>query len=42
MTGDLTAEERSMVREYPQRSPVYNLVTLEHRNRPNVEIDAPA
>ncbi|RQG92723.1 OsmC family peroxiredoxin [Natrarchaeobius halalkaliphilus] len=38
VTGDLSAEERSMVREFPKRSPVYNLVTLEHPNRPRLEI----
>jgi uncharacterized OsmC-like protein len=40
VTGDLTTAERSMVREFPKRSPVYNLVTLEHPNRPNVQIQS--
>lgn len=42
VTGELTAAERSMVREFPKRSPVYNLVTLDHPNRPNVEIHSAA
>ncbi|MDJ1432456.1 OsmC family protein [Halostagnicola sp. A-GB9-2] len=42
VTGDLTAGERSMVREFPRRSPVYNLVTFEHPNRPRVEINSAA
>lgn len=40
VTGDLTTAERSMVREFPKRSPVYNLVSLEHPNRPNVQIQS--
>ncbi|RKD94695.1 OsmC family protein [Halopiger aswanensis] len=40
VTGDLTPEERTLVREYPKRSPVYTLVTLEHPNRPRVEFAA--
>ncbi|ELY44678.1 OsmC family protein [Natronorubrum sulfidifaciens] len=42
VAGDLTPDEQSAVREYPKRSPVYNLVTLEHPNRPNVEITSAA
>ncbi|SFB72230.1 OsmC-like protein [Halobiforma haloterrestris] len=42
VTGDLTAEERSMVRGFPARSPVFNLVTLEHPIRPNTEIQSTA
>lgn len=42
VTGDLTPEERSLVRDFPKRSPVYALVTLEHPNRPNVEIRSAA
>lgn len=42
VTGDMTSEEMSMVREFPMRSPVYNLVTLEHPNRPRVEIRSAA
>lgn len=38
VTGDLTPEERAIVRDFPKRSPVYTLVTLEHPNRPRVEI----
>jgi uncharacterized OsmC-like protein len=40
VTGNLTTAERSMVRQFPKRSPVYNLVTLEHPNRPNVQIQS--
>jgi hypothetical protein len=37
MTGELSAEEKAAVRNYPKHSPVYTLVTLEQPNRPNVE-----
>ncbi|SFS91555.1 OsmC family protein [Halostagnicola kamekurae] len=40
VTGDLTTAEQSMIREFPKRSPVYNLVTLEHPNRPNVQLQS--
>lgn len=40
VTGDLTDEEVAKVREFPKRSPVYNLVTLAHPNSPNVEVRA--
>ena len=42
VTGELTADERTAVRGYPKRSPVYTLVTLEHPNRPNVEFEPAA
>ncbi|ELY60095.1 OsmC family protein [Natronococcus amylolyticus DSM 10524] len=42
VTGDLTAEEKMVVRDYPKRSPVYTLVTLEHPNRPTVEFEPTA
>lgn len=42
VTGDMTPEEASMVREFPMRSPVYNLVTLAHPNRPHVEVRSAA
>ncbi|TYL40563.1 osmotically inducible protein OsmC [Natronococcus pandeyae] len=40
--GDLTPEEKIAVRNYPKRSPVYNLVTLEHPNVPNVDFTTAA
>lgn len=42
VTGDMTPEERSLVRDFPKRSPVYNLVTLEHPNRPRVDFRSAA
>ncbi|SEH12391.1 OsmC-like protein [Natronorubrum sediminis] len=42
VTGDLTPEEQSAVRDYPKRSPVYTLVTLEQPNRPRVEFQTAA
>ncbi|WP_254531972.1 OsmC family protein [Natrinema gelatinilyticum] len=42
VTGDLTDAEKAAVREYYKRSPVYNLVTLEHPNRPKVDFSATA
>ncbi|MDG5817281.1 OsmC family peroxiredoxin [Natronococcus sp. A-GB7] len=39
VTGELTAEEKMAVREYPKRSPVYTLVTLEQPNRPTIEFE---
>ncbi|MEY7849499.1 OsmC family protein [Natrarchaeobius sp. A-rgal3] len=36
VTGDLSPADRSAIREYPMRSPVYTLITLEQPNRPNV------
>ncbi|KDE60168.1 OsmC family protein [Halostagnicola sp. A56] len=42
VTGDMTPEEASMVREFPMRSPVYNLMTLAHPNRPRVEVRSAA
>lgn len=38
VTGDLTDEELERVREYPYRSPVYNLVTGAHPSDPNVTV----
>ncbi len=42
VTGALTPEERSMVREFYVRSPVYTLVTLEHPNRPKIDFRSAA
>lgn len=39
VTGELTAKERMAVRDYPKRSTVYTLMTLEQPNRPNVEFE---
>ncbi|OIB59149.1 OsmC family protein [Natrialba sp. SSL1] len=42
VTGDLTAEEQAAVQAYPQRSPVYTLITLAQPNTPTVEVRSPA
>jgi uncharacterized OsmC-like protein len=40
VTGnDLTDEDVERIKEFPKRSPVYNLVTLEHPNTPNVTVE---
>lgn len=41
VTGDdLTDEDRERIREFPKRSPVYNLVTLAHENTPDVTVES--
>lgn len=41
VTGtDLTDEEIAKIREFPKRSPVYNLLTFAHPNHPNVDVRA--
>lgn len=42
VSGDLTEAEKAAVREFPKRSPVYTLVTLEQPNRPRVEFHSAA
>lgn len=40
VTGEnLTDEEIEKIKEFPKRSPVYNLVTLAHPNTPNVTVN---
>ncbi|WP_336001049.1 OsmC family protein [Halorientalis halophila] len=40
VTGtDLDGEDVERIREYPKRSPVYNLVTLAHANEPSVTVE---
>lgn len=40
VTGDdLTDDDAEMIKEFPKRSPVYNLITLEHPNTPDVSVE---
>ena len=41
VTGqNLSDEDVAAIREFPKRSPVYNLVTLAHENEPTVDVDS--